>query len=92
MAKKKTKTSRQKPELDSVYILKLALFLIVGSQWLYFADASSPKQLPIPIGALIGLLFAMHEHFQIDRKMEYAVLIIAMFIGFWLPMGISIVR
>ncbi len=92
MAKKKAKTSRQKPELDSVYILKLALFLIIGSQWLYIADGSTPKQLPIPIGALIGLIFATHEHFRIDRKMEYAILIIAMFVGFWLPMGITIIK
>lgn len=92
MAKKRSKSQKPKPELDSVYILKLALFLIIGSQWLYIADGSSPKQFPVPIGALVGLLFAMHEHFQIDRKMEYAVLIIAMFVGFWLPMGITIIK
>ena len=92
MPKKLTKTKKEKPELDSVYLLKLVLFLILGSQWLYFADGASAKQLPIPIGAVIGVLFAIHEHFQIDRKVEYAILLIAMFIGFWLPMGITIVR
>lgn len=92
MVKKKSKIKRSKPELDSIYILKLALFLIIGSQWLYIADGSSPKQFPIPIGALVGLLFAMHDHFQIDRKMEYAMIIVAMFVGFWLPMGITIIK
>ena len=95
MSKSKTKTTKQKPsalELDSVFIFKLALFLILGSQWLYIVDGGSTSQLPIPVGAIIGVAFAMHDHFQIDRKIEYALLLLAMFIGFWLPMGITIVR
>lgn len=94
MVKKTAKVKRAKPELDSVYLLKLVLFLILGSQWLYIAntDGSAPVHIPIPVGAAVGVLFAMHEHFQIDRKIEYAVLLIAMFVGFWLPVGITILR
>lgn len=85
MAKNK-KTSE---ELDSVYVLKLVLYMILGSQWLRLT-LKSGSEIPIPLGALIGLLFASHDHFRIDRKIEYAVLLISMFIGFWLPLGLDL--
>jgi len=47
--------------------------------------------IPIPYGALIGLVFVGHDHFKIDRKIEYALLLVAMFVGFWLPMGFELV-
>jgi len=81
MAKKKQN------ETDSVYFLKLVLYLILGSLWLK-ATHGDNLQIPIPVGLIVGLLFASHEHFQIDRKIEYAVLLVAMLIGFWLPFGI----
>lgn len=77
----------QKPEMDRVYLLKLILYLIVGAQWLKIQTKGN-VQIPIPVGALIGLIFAAHEHFQIDRKVEYAILVVAMFIGFWVPLGL----
>ena len=80
-------TKNKKQELDSVYVLKLVLYLIVGSQWLKI-ETRSGTQIPIPFGALIGLLFAAHEHFVLDRKIEYAVLLVAMFVGFWVPVGL----
>ena len=61
MAKKKN------VESDSTYLLKLVLFLILGSQWLRienFPDWS----IPIPLGLIIGVFFASHDHFKIDRK------------------------
>jgi hypothetical protein len=84
MANKKTSD-----ELDSVYVLKLVLYLILGSLWLRIT-LKSGSEIPIPLGALIGLLFATHEHFRIDRKIEYAVLLVAMFVGFWVPMGLDL--
>ncbi len=84
MAKRK-----QKPELDSVYFLKLVLYLILGALWVKVAKGET-GQIPLPVGFVIGLLLARHEHFQIDRKVEYAVLLIAMLIGFWAPFGIYI--
>lgn len=80
---------RQKPEKDSVYILKIILYHVIGIQWLRIT-LHSGMIIPIPIGFLIGLLFTSHEHFQIDRKIEYAVLLTAMVIGFWLPVGVSV--
>ncbi len=95
MVKSKTKRSKaaSKPstlEMDSLFIFKLVLFLILGSQWLYIIDSTSTSQIPVPIGAIIGVAFAVHEHFKIDRKIEYAIMLLAMFVGFWLPMGINI--
>jgi hypothetical protein len=96
MAKSKTKTIKARQpsyrQMDSVFVLKLVLFLILGSQWLYIIQPSGSAQIPIPVGAIVGVLFASHEHFKIDRKIEYALLLLAMFISYWLPMGITIVR
>ena len=75
-----------KPEMDSVYLLKLILYVVVGAQWIKI-QTKGGIQVPIPIGLLIGLLFAAHEHFQIDRKVEYAILTVATFVGFWVPLG-----
>lgn len=73
-------------EFDSAYLLKIVLYLIIGSQWLKIVSAGG-VQIPIPVGAVVGVLFAAHDHFRIDRKIEYAVLLVAMFIGFWVPLG-----
>lgn len=89
MPKQKNKRLN-KPEKDSIYILKMVLYHIIGVQWLRITLPSG-SLVPIPIGFLIGLIFTAHEHFQIDRKIEYAILIMAMFIGFWLPVGITII-
>lgn len=83
-----TKKTTQAEESDSTYILKLALYLIVGSLWVRISFDSGNGQIPIPIGFIIGLLFAMQDRFNTDRKIEYALLLVAMFIGFWLPIGV----
>lgn len=88
-AKKKKIAKKQPDELDSVYFLKLVLYMITGSLWLKVTQGNN-AQIPVPIGLGIGLLFAGHEHFQIDRKIEIAVLLVAMLIGFWAPFGIYI--
>ena len=95
MAKKKTKTGSQKlykgsAELDSVYYLKVVLYLIVGAQWIRFVNTSGTAQIPVPIGLIIGFIFLSHDHFKIDRRIEFAILLIAMFVGFWSQVGIYI--
>jgi len=88
----KKSDSKRKPvtkEADSTYFLKLVVFLILGSQWIYIENYPD-WQIPIPVGLILGLVFATHEHFQVDRKIEYAVLLIASFIAFWLPIGLYI--
>ncbi len=86
MAKKKEPSER-----DSVYFLKLTLYLIIGAQWLWLVDPQTGGQLPIPVGLLAGIVFAAHDHFQIDRKIELAVLLAAMLVGFFAHVGIYIV-
>ena len=85
--KKKAKVAK---ESDQAYVLKLVLYLLIGTQWIRFVDPEMTRQIPIPIGFIVGIIFASHEHFRIDRKIEYAVLTIAMLIGFWLQSGIYI--
>jgi len=87
MAKTKKKNSNQ--ELDSVYLLKLVLYMIIGTQWLRITTGGT--EIPIPFGLIIGLLFASHDHFKIDRKIEYAMLLAATFVAFWLPLGFELV-
>jgi hypothetical protein len=88
--KRKTTPKRtQATETDSAYMLKLVMYLIIGSLWVKVTTADG-GQIPIPVGFVIGIMFAMHDHFQIDRKIEYALLLVAMFVGFWLPIGIFI--
>lgn len=79
-----------KKELDSAYFLKIVLYLIVGAQWIRVVNPAGTTQLPIPIGLIIGIVFASHDHFQLDRKIEYAILLVAMLIGFWSQIGIYV--
>jgi len=92
MAKKTktvTKPKKSSKELDGVFILKLVLYLVLGSLWVKVTKHDT-LQIPIPVGFLAGGFLALHEHFQIDRKIEYAVLIIAMLVGFWAPFGLYV--
>ena len=83
-----TKTSRKKtkqlPEKDSVYFLKLVLFFLLGCLWVQLGGEGG---VPIPVGLVFGVLLASHEHFQIDRKIEYAVLLVAGVLSFVAPIG-----
>lgn len=86
---KKRKKSKSPQELDMVYLLKLVLYMILGAQWLRITNGGMTY--PIPVGFFLGVLFASHDHFQIDRKVEYALLLGTTFIAFWLPIGLEII-
>lgn len=85
---KKRSNKKTTKSVDSTYFLKLVMYLIIGSFWLRIDRNGSV--IPLPIGLVFGLIFASHEHFQLDRKIEYAVLLMAMFVGLWLPIGLTI--
>jgi hypothetical protein len=88
MAKTKKKKALKQPQnFDGVYLLKLALYVILGSMWVKITHGGT-LNIPIPVGFIAGLLFASHEHFQIDRKIEYAVLMVAMLVGYFAPYGL----
>lgn len=86
---KKKVVKKNNSETDSHFFLKSVVFLILGSQWVYI-QTSPDVQIPIPVGLILGLVLATHEHFQIDRKIEYTILLISAFIAFWLPIGLVI--
>lgn len=95
MAKKPTKSKKlqksQTKEADSAYFLKLVLYILLGATWIKFAVPLSLGTFQLngaPIGMLFGIVLAAHDHFAIDRKIEYALLIVMMIITYFLPAGI----
>lgn len=82
---------KQKPNSvfinDAVYVLKLIVYLILGSLWIRVTDGDS-LQIPIPLGLILGGIIAAHDHINLDRKIGYAVLIVSTLVGFWLPYGV----
>jgi uncharacterized transporter YbjL len=89
-ARKTQKAPRPSAQsLDGVYLLKLVLYVLLGSLWIKISHGGNIN-IPIPAGLFVGLLFSSHEHFRIDRKIEYAVLLVAMLIGYFAPYGLYI--
>ena len=86
----KAKTKKKSREADGAYFLKLVLYFVIGSQFVRLVNPAQTTQAPLPVGLVIGLFFAAHEHFQIDRKIEYAVLLIATIVGFWFQTGLLV--
>lgn len=84
MVKKQKKPAKrtQTKELDSVYFLKLVMYFIFGSIWLHVS--TTKWTVPLPVGLIIGVGFASHDHFKIDRKIELAVLLVATFLFYFL--------
>jgi len=76
-------------KLDGVYLFKLLLYVLLGSMWLKLSHGTDMNA-PVPVGFVVGLLFSTHEHFRIDRKIEYAVLLVAMLVGYFAPYGLYI--
>lgn len=85
----KPRNARQR-QPDSAYFLKIVMYMVVGAQWVRLVNPSFTEQIPIPVGLIIGILFASHEHFKLDRKIEFAVLLVASFVGFWSQVGLYI--
>ncbi|HSX43406.1 MAG TPA: hypothetical protein VLF59_04960 [Candidatus Saccharimonadales bacterium] len=84
--------AKQKPknQTDGAFVLKLVLYVILGSLWLKLHKGSSDFTIPLPVGLVVGLIFTSHEHFRIDRKIEYGVLVVAALLGMIAPYGLFI--
>lgn len=83
--------AKKHAEKDSTYFLKLILYIVLGSFWLKFDAPFAIGDLTItalPIGLVIGLFFVRHDHFRVDRKIEYAILVITTIVSYYLPAGI----
>lgn len=70
------RTTNSNTEYDSIYFLKILLYLVISTAWI----APGGQRL-IPIGLLMGLLIVRHERFQIDRKVEYAIMLVGAVLG-----------
>ena len=86
MSKAIRKTSAK--ESDNAYFLKILIYFVLGMIWVKVNG-----YVILPAGLILGVIIAQHDHFAIDRKVEYAVLIVAAilglsgmgaFLGFWI--------
>jgi hypothetical protein len=87
VANKKQKPAKK--QSDSGYFLKLLILVILGCFWVKIGSNGS-WQIPIPVGLIIGLYLIRKEHLVLDRKIQYGVLLVAMLIGFWAPIGLHV--
>lgn len=76
---------KAKNELDSVFFLKLVIYMLLGAMWIQFNVGDG--LVPIPFGLIVGLFLAHHDHFKTDTKIEIAVLLIATVASYVLPVG-----
>ncbi len=91
MAKQKQKILPE--ETDSAFLLKIVMYVILASVWIKFLEPIDLGVIAlngIPVGLLIGLIVARQDRFQIDRKIEYVVLIVMTIITYFVPAGIVI--
>jgi hypothetical protein len=73
----KTKTKLQKyKESDLHLIIKLALYLILGTFWI-----SVDGHKIIPAGVVIGFFVSKMEFFRVNKKVEYALLLVGALFG-----------
>lgn len=79
-------------ESDGTYLMKLVLVLLLGTFWLKFAQPlhiGGFMATGLPLGLILGLFFIhKFENFQANRKIWYAVLIIATVVSYFLPAGV----
>ena len=88
MTKRKTTNKhKNKSQSTSVYFLKIILFFIIGTIWIRPQEGTILMLPGIPIGLMVGVMFAAHDHFQIDRKIELAILLGASILSFVAPIG-----
>ncbi len=74
MSKAIKKTSAR--ETDNAYFLKILVYFILGTVWVKYNG-----YVVVPLGLIVGIIIAQHDHFSIDKKVEYAILLIAAVVG-----------
>ena len=88
MKKRKTDKKLVNVETDGTFLLKIVLYVILSSFWIKFMQPLDLMGIPIggiPLGLFIALAFASREKFQIDRKIEYVVIIVITIVTFFIP-------
>ena len=89
---KKPRSKKTSSETDGVYFLKIVLYFLVSTFWLRLANVNlgSFVDISLPLGLVIGVLFARREEIQTDRKIIYAILLAGTILSFYLPVGIRL--
>ncbi len=88
MTKKRKKRIDQKDEQSSVYFLKV--FSVYGSWFLVLRLDNGTSAFGLPVGLGVGLILSSHEHFQLDKKIEIAILLVMTVFSFFLPFGLVV--
>jgi hypothetical protein len=65
-------------ETDNAYFLKILIYFTLGMLWVKING-----YMVLPLGLVLGVIIAQHDHFSIDRKIEYAVLVVSAILGLW---------
>ena len=63
-------------ESDDAYFLKILIYFVLGTIWLKYNG-----YVIFPVGMLLGIVVAQKDHFSIDRRIEYAIVLVAAVIG-----------
>jgi hypothetical protein len=72
-----TKAARKTTtETDNAYFLKILIYFVLGMVWIKVNGF-----VVVPAGLIFGVILAQYDHFSIDRKIEYAILIAAAVAG-----------
>ena len=73
----------------SHFFLKFVLFFILGLIWLRLGAAVGPITV-IPVGLIVGLMFAYFEKFRIGRGIEILILVAAATFSYFADVGFSL--
>lgn len=63
-------------ESDDWYFLKILCYFVLSTIWLKYNG-----YVVFPLGAVVSAVIINKDHFSVDRKIEYAVILIAAVIG-----------
>ena len=81
-------------ERDSIFFLKLVVFILLSALWLRLKEPIPVGPLvvqAIPLGLIIALLLVMKvEKYQFNRKIWYSALIIMAIVTSFTPVGIML--
>lgn len=88
MQKRKSKNKKYLKTSESKFFLKITILLLLGCFWVRLSGDTF--NLALPLGFIIGLIITQKDYFKSDRKIQYVVLLLSMFISFWTPLGLII--
>jgi hypothetical protein len=73
---KPTVKTKRYYESDFAFLIKAALYLMLGLTWLSVNGSRM-----IPVGVILGFVFSKVDVLRIDRKIEYALLVVGALLG-----------